>query len=280
MKKIGMRWVGLKKGACLWVAALFLGCGAGLAQETPLALACGAGTNLQQMLQTSFGNQAATLPFAGTTTYDFYSPPLAAPIDLGFHPRAGGTIFMTNSAPSSANDFQVAGRMQFFDHDPASGVDVLIADTKGSSPVNVVHGQTTQWTLTKTDPLSNVTIPAGHLLHLNLTITLKKGSPGGFGYLVYNGPSGSSTVALLPENAVLDWSFSSGAGAVSIPGGCVAVTFPGIPGVVYEVQAATNLASPVWVPIASASADVSGWLCWIDPDAKIFPVRFYRTVRL
>lgn len=279
MKEINIGWVRLKKGAGLWVAAVSLGCAAASAQETPLALVCSAGTSRPQMLRTGFGNQSATLPFAGTTTYDFYSPPLAASIDLGFHPRAGGTIFMTNSAPSEANDFEVTGRMRFFDHDPASGVDVLLADTKTSPPVNVNHDRATQWSLIKTDPLSNLTIPAGHILHLSLTITLKKGSPGGFGYLLYNGPSGSSTVALFPENATLGWSFSSSAAAVCIPGGCVAVTFPGIPGVVYEVQAATNLASPVWVPIASTSADVSGWLCWIDADASIFPVRFYRTIK-
>ena len=99
--------------------------------------------------------------------------------------------------------------MQFLDYDPTTGIDTLIIGTTDISPAGVKHSQSVKWTL-HTESLSlSQTIPIGHLLHIAVTVTLASGNPGAFGQLLYNGPSGASTVGLLPANSALVWPFGS-----------------------------------------------------------------------
>ncbi len=162
-----------------------------------------------QTLETAFGTNISSLPFSGTTTYDFYSPPLIAPTSLTTSDKGGGVIFMKNTAATSANDFSVAGRMQFFDYDPGTGAEVLIADTSNSPHKDVNHGQTVNWAIPNQSLPANRTVPSGHLLHIAMTLTLMSGDPGAFGGVLYSGPSGSSTVGLLSQSATTTWSFGS-----------------------------------------------------------------------
>jgi hypothetical protein len=57
----------------------------------------------------------------------------------------------------------------------------------------------------------NVTVPAGHLLHVRLLVTLNSGNPGGFGQVLYNDVTNSCT-ALLPQNRFKTWNFASPTG--------------------------------------------------------------------
>lgn len=57
----------------------------------------------------------------------------------------------------------------------------------------------------------------------------------------------------------------------------VCVTFAGIPGRAYLVQAATNLVSPVWLTIATNTAGASGLFSFDDLDATNHPTRYYRS---
>src|SRR5579859_4885528 len=51
------------------------------------------------MIENSFGTDRRALAFTGTSTYDFYSPPLLTGVTLTTSEKAGGTIVMSNSAP-------------------------------------------------------------------------------------------------------------------------------------------------------------------------------------
>jgi hypothetical protein len=347
----------------------------GAATMLPLRLenpgTCMFNSSTVQTVESTFGSSLAALPFTGTASYDFYSPPLTTATTLTATDKGGGMIYMRNTAGTIANDFSVAGRMQYFDYDPVSGLQTFIADTTDSPHKDVNHGQTVNWAIpNQTLPAPKI-VPAGHLLHVVLTITLLSGEPAGFGSMLYNGPSGSSTVAYLSQSSTTTWSFgapASGpdativpsaysvtpnsightaavaavAGAscvwsitngvitagqgtsqitwnagsigpvtlgISIQTGCSAVgtaniaiagivqpvtpgpmtidllpdgrtrvKASGSPGQSYRIEAAADLAAPLWSTLLTTNPGPSGIFELIDGDAPNFPARFYRCV--
>lgn len=188
---------------------------------------CAAAGTAAQTIETQWGNAVATLPFTGTTTYDFYSPALTQAVNMVTSYKGGGVVYMQNTSSSQANNFSVTAEMQFFDYDPGTGAQVLLADTAASAAKNINRGQTVNWALINGPVVTNLTMGVGHLLHVALTITLVSGNPGGFGFLQYNGPANASTVATLPQNIsqVLDWPF----GTLSAPVNATITATPSVP---------------------------------------------------
>jgi hypothetical protein len=268
-------------------AVLSVGVGNVLAGPTSLPLRSEAGTciyggSTTQTIETTFGTNLAALPFTGTTTYDFYSPPLTAATTLAASRKGGGIIAMADTSTTSANDFKVTGRMQYADYDPATGSESLIVDTGSSANQDVHHGQTVHWPLPNVDLGASLTVPAGHLLHIVVEIALVEGNPGGFGQLLYNGPSGSTTVGLLPQNSTaLQWTFARPGtptlGLCATPDGCARLTCAGLPGQAYLIQAATSLKAPQWQTIATNCAAADGRFTYLIQDMPNYPCRFYRT---
>jgi hypothetical protein len=73
-----------------------------------------------------------------------------------------------------------------------------------------------------------------------------------------------------PTNAI--------AGAVLNNDGTVSLNFVGVPGYIYQVDAATNLTPPViWTTISTNTADINGLWQVTDIDATDYPQRFYRS---
>ncbi|MGO9585802.1 MAG: hypothetical protein ACLPYZ_00520 [Limisphaerales bacterium] len=59
--------------------------------------------------------------------------------------------------------------------------------------------------------------------------------------------------------------------------GRVTLSFVGVPGYVYQVDATTNLAPPVvWTTISTNTADISGQWQITDLQATNYPNQFYR----
>jgi hypothetical protein len=279
-----------------------------LATQTALALCNGGPLTIHsgltaQVVDSTFGTNLETLAFTGTTTYDFYSPRLISSVSLVRSDKGGGVIYMSNTGATSSNDFSVTGDMQFFDYDPASGTETLIVDTTASSPQDVNHGQTVNWAVPNALLLADTTIPAGHMIHLALTITLVSGQPGNFGQVLYNGPAGSSTFGLLPQNpghkegldsvgglrtpgdhsTVFNWTFD--APAVPRPlsifpqsNGQMVLGCYGSAQTSYCIQVTTNLTSSAWVILVTTNTDANGLLNFTDQDAAHCPCRFYRRV--
>jgi hypothetical protein len=121
--------------------------------------------------------------------------------------KGGGTITMRNTAASGANDFAVVAQMQFYDYDPATGAETPIVATGNSGNHNVNHGVTSTWAVPNPNLPGDVTVPAGHLLHARLLVTLNSGNPGAFGQVLYNDVTNSCT-ALLPQNRFKTWNFT------------------------------------------------------------------------
>jgi hypothetical protein len=238
-----------------------------------------------QTIETTYGANLLALAFTGTATYDFYSPPLSSNVYLVPSDKGGGMIYMQNTSTNVANDFSVSGRMQFFDYDPVTGMQVLIVDTTASPSKNVNHAQTVNWAIPNALLPANTTIPAGHMIHVAMTIGLVSGNPGGFGQVLYNGPSGSSTAAYFPQNrsGLLNWALVSGVISPPadlvlgvLPGGAAEINCSGTPGGTYLIQATTNLLTASWTTIGTNVVGTNGLSTFIDQDAPNYRCRFYR----
>jgi autotransporter-associated beta strand protein len=60
--------------------------------------------------------------------------------------------------------------------------------------------------------------------------------------------------------------------------GTVQLSFAGVPGYTYYIQAAADIDPPIdWANISTNTADTNGLFNFIDLDATNYPVRFYRT---
>jgi hypothetical protein len=267
--------------ASLVIAALF-GVGAENVLAGPTLLALRSESGATQTVETNFGTSQASLAFPGTTTYDFYSPPLLVPTSLEDKDKGGGTIFMKNTGTAPANDFKVTGQIRYLDYDPATGTETLIVATGISPHQDVHHGHTEHWPLPNGDLHASHTVPAGHLLHIAVGITLVGGNPGSFGQLLYNGTSASTTVGQLPQNNhPTVWAFGNPVTPSLClsrqPDGCARLTCAGLPGQTYRIQATTSLAAPQWTTIATNTTGLDGLFSFIDVNAPDYPCRFYRT---
>lgn len=271
-------------------AILFACAGNALATQTPLVFRNQSpqqiyGGLTDHILGTNWGTTQLTLPFTGTTTYDFYSPRLVLPASLLTTDSGGGVIYMSNQGRTNLYNITVTGEMKFFDYDPGTGTQTLILDTGVSNPKNVNNNQTVNWSTPIPLLPAACTVPTNHMIHIALTIALVSGYPGNYVNLIYNGPNGSCTAGQLPQNrtTILNWAFDSAPlpPALSI--------FPqangqmGL-GVYYaaqtacSIQATTNLCGGSWVTLVSTNTDANGLLNFVDRDAMNYPCRFYRSV--
>ncbi|MCW5559449.1 MAG: hypothetical protein KIT22_16670, partial [Verrucomicrobiae bacterium] len=61
-------------------------------------------------------------------------------------------------------------------------------------------------------------------------------------------------------------------------GGTTRIRFAGVPGQSYRVQASESLLPPIpWHDLGSVTADAQGQFEFSDPEAGLFPIRYYRT---
>jgi hypothetical protein len=159
-------------------------------------------------IETQYGAGLASLPFTGTTAYDFYSPPIIAAPSLVPADKAAGQLWLTNSDPSA--DFNVTLRFSFYDYDPATGVDTLIADTKEGGQTKVKRLQSAVVVTPTTALPGNFTAQTGHLLHIRATVTLLSGTVTSAAIL-FNAPAGSDgdSAGLLPQHPTSKtWTFA------------------------------------------------------------------------
>jgi hypothetical protein len=241
-------------------------------------------------IETAYGTNLLGLPFTGTTTYDFYSTPLMVAVSLPTSDQGKGIICMQNTSPTTNNDFQVTGQMRYYDYNPVNGAETLIVDTGISAVENVPHGQTANWDMNSVPLPANYTMPAGHLLHVAVTITVVSGNPGTGAQVLYNGRKGTTTIADMTYAASsnfggpLVWPVTSGPVApptmlsISVSGDPAAqISCSGTPGEAYLIQATTNLGNPSsWVTIGTNVAGANGLFTYIDYAATNYPCRFYR----
>jgi hypothetical protein len=257
-----------------------------IALRTGYALPIHGGTTIQALC-CNFGNNLTSLPFTQTTTYDFYSPPLSNAVPMTTSDKGGGVIYMQNLLGSTGtNGFVVTGRMVYTDYDPATGNEVLIVDTGASPQKNVNNVGGVNWAIPNMPLPANYTIPAGHMIHMAMTIALVSGGPTVSGQVFINGAQGSSSMALFPQNRAsnLFWGFDSSAiyappVIVSIkpqPDGTMLISCSGSPATPYSLQASQNPHPASWETLDSTTSDSNGLFSFIDEEGAEYTCCFYR----
>jgi hypothetical protein len=282
------------KALVLIVASLLLLAGARETEAAPTLLPLRCENNgvyihggvTSQTIETNFGANQLGLPFTNTTTYDFYSPPLASAVAVTTDDKADGMICMSNTDTTGSYSFSATARMQYFDYDPAAGTNLLLADTQPTTSKNVADGVLVDFPLMKQTALFNCTIPAGHLVHVAVIITLTGGNPGSYGELLYNGPTNSSSYADFPQNAAIGFSWPVTPGPMTPPtivsvsllaDPAAVIQCSGTPGATYLIQATTNLCgASAWKTIGTNVVGTNGLSTFMDLDTTNYSCRFYR----
>jgi hypothetical protein len=80
-----------------------------------------------------------------------------------------------------------------------------------------------------------------------------------------------------PQTSINSGKFNNASG-LNANKGNVGFGFTGTPNCIYYVQAATNLVSPVWVPVAAITAGTNGESRFAETNVQNYPHRYYRTV--
>ena len=175
--------------------------------------------------------------------------------------------------------------MQYYDHDPATGTNVLLADTKPTHTKTVSNGATANYALANQNLSLNYSLAAGHLLHAAVDISVMPGNAGGFGELLYNGASGTTSYADLPQNHPVGpvWPMKPGPMLPSIISFSLQrepvalVHCSGMPGATYLVPATTSLGETTfWKIIITNVARTNGLFTFTDTDSTYYNCRFYR----
>jgi HSP20 family molecular chaperone IbpA len=154
-----------------------------------------------QVLGTTYGTQATTTPFTQTTTYHFYSAPLAGSWNLSNGDKGAVQIWVQNSGATAANDITFTFSGSFYDYDPTTGAETLIAATSTSTNQTLAHQTSAQFNSGNSGAVGNYTLAAGHLLDVAVALNLVGGNASG-GALMFNGPAGQAgdSIAQLPVN--------------------------------------------------------------------------------
>ena len=98
-----------------------------------------------------------------------------------------------------------------------------------------------------------------------------------FTYSIADG-FGGSAVATVAVNLVNNTAQSQNSVITSLGGGSFRLTFWGIPGRAYTVQATTNIVTPSWFSLTNLTAATNGLYETIDTPPTNTPSRFYRSV--
>lgn len=281
------------KSLVLTVALLLLLAGRRQASAAPMLLPLRCEANgvyihngiTSQTLETNFGANLLGLSFTNSTTFDFYSPPLASAVSVTTADVADGFVCLTNTATTNTYKFGATARMQYYDYDPGSGTNVLLVDTQPTTSKNLTNGAIVDFPLSKQNVPFNYTFATGHLVHVAVIIDVTSGNTGGYGQLLYNGPTNTSSYGDFPQNwpSGLVWPVSPGPMippqilSLNILGDPAAVVHcSGTPGATYLLQATTNLTVASWSTIGTNVAGTNGLFTFTDFDATNYPCRFYR----
>jgi hypothetical protein len=95
-------------------------------------------------------------------------------------------------------------------------------------------------------------------------------------YRVRDGFQGSAASTIV-ISVVYPESFNI-TGITTLPDGNAQISFAGVPGRNYVVQAATNLSPPIfWQTLATNAAGTDGLWSFVDVDSTNYPARYYRS---
>jgi hypothetical protein len=259
------------------------------------------------------GVTGGTISKTGNGTLEIFAQPSAAPNDIGMNVLAGTLLLNSRALSATVSGGTLAGNGTLLGTLTGSGGRIVPGN--GTGRINVGTNLTLSSGATLELALNGLTAGVNYG-QLSVTGAVNLGSAtldvsvgfasavGNTFVIVANGGSDAvqGTFAGLPEGATLEAdgspfqiSYVGGTGndvVLTRVQDAARITQPrrttngffeffgrGEPGLNYVVQANTNLNTTNWLNISTNSADPGGLFQFIDTNATIYPMRFYRLMQ-
>ncbi len=239
---------------------------------------------------------------------DEESPPAQLVFSLvqgpsGVAVSSNGLVTWTSSVTNDAGPYAITVRVTDSGTPPSSAAQTFIVTLDAGTPVLVAHTDTMlrstagQGKVAVTALLSNDVSSLGRSFHL-LSVTPLSAQGAAVrlqgSWVTYAGAASVSGVDIFTyiledsagvrANGLVQVLASTPGGGLNILGlsisnGAARVSFVGIPGRVYQVQASGSLSHPDWTTLGSIRASgTNGRFDFVDMDANHTPQRYYRTI--
>jgi hypothetical protein len=165
-------------------------------------------TSSPEAIEAGFGASAHTLPINGSTSFDFYSPPIVTAPSLTTADRCSGKLWITNAGTVV---FNATIQFSFFDYDPHTGVEILLGQSGVSGKTKINLRTVKKLTTPGGVVITNMMPSVGHLLHVRAAITVY--GTANNASIVFNAPSGGKgdSAAYLPQQRAAKWVFAASA---------------------------------------------------------------------
>jgi len=159
-------------------------------------------------VEAGFGASAYNLPLTGSTSLNFYSPPIVTAPTFTAADRCSGKLWITNAGSVA---FNATIKFSFFDYDPHSGVEILLGESGISAKTKIDHRTAKKLTTPKGVVITNVPPSLGHLLHVRVAVTVYGTASNAS--IVFNARSGAKgdSAGYLPQQRAAKWVFAASA---------------------------------------------------------------------
>jgi hypothetical protein len=165
-------------------------------------------TSSSESVEAGFGTGAHNLPLTGSTTFNFYSPPIVTAPPLTATDLCSGKLWITNAGSAV---FNATVKFSFFDYDPHSGAEILLGESGVSAQTKIPHRAGKKLTTPKGVVITNMTPSMGHLLHVRVAVTVY--GTANNASITFDAPSGGKgdSAGYLPQQRTAKWAFAASA---------------------------------------------------------------------
>jgi hypothetical protein len=139
---------------------------------------------------------------------DFYSPPIITAPSLNTSDRCSGRLWITNGGNQA---FSATIKFSFFDYDPHTGAETLLAESGLSGKTKVDKRTAKRLVTTRGTVITNTTPGVGHLLHIRVAVTVD--GTASKASIMFNAPWGlkGDSTGFLPQPRAAKWVFAASA---------------------------------------------------------------------
>jgi len=217
----------------------------------PMALSSGSASLTTAALTHGYHTLAAQ--YSGDANFNASSNALGSNLLINSAPTPGNhTLGVTENTPFTILASKIFATDRDPDHDPL---------TQSNLSATTAHGGT-------------VVLSAGSLTY---TPPTNYAGADSFTYTIIDSYGATANATVNVNVRATGGQNQTIVSLVSQPDGSKFLTFAGIPGRSYNVQAAATVPSASWATLATLAAGTNGLFSFADTDATNHPVRFYRT---
>jgi len=159
-------------------------------------------------VEAGFGASVQSVAFAGSTSLNFYSPPIITAPSLTVSDRCSGRLWINNGGNQA---FSATIKFSFFDYDPHTGAETLLGESAVSGKTKVDKHIAKRLVTPRGTVITNTTPAVGHLLHIRVAVTVY--GTANNASIMFNSPWGTQgdSAGFLPAPRAAKWVFAASA---------------------------------------------------------------------